>query len=32
MGSAIEVAARVEAVLPGALQRLLPRLLNSASS
>ena len=32
MGSAIEVAARIEAVLPGALQRLLPRLLNSASS
>ena len=32
MGSAIEVAARIEAVLPGALQRLLPRLLNSATS
>jgi hypothetical protein len=32
MGSAIEVAARIEAVLPGALQRLLPRLLNGVSS
>ena len=32
MGSAIEVAARIEAMLPGALQRLLPRLLSSATS
>ncbi len=32
MGSAIEVAARIEAVLPGALQRLLPRLVNGATS
>lgn len=32
MGSAIEVAARIEAVLPVALPRLLPRLLRSTTS
>lgn len=32
MGSAIEVAARIEAVLPVALPRLLPRLLKSTTS
>lgn len=32
MGSAIEVAARIEAILPGALPRLLPRLLKGTTS
>ena len=32
LGSAIEVAARIEAMLPGALQRILPRLVNGTTS